>query len=150
MDEPSRQEELGFQLITVARRYRRIMDGALADFGLTDAAAMPLRVLVRHPEGLRQKDLAERLDIEGPTLVRVLDQLVTMGLVARVEDPQDRRAKQVRVTPRGLALQRDFAAHLDRLRARIFAGTPAEEVEATLRLLTRFEDSLGALRAAQG
>jgi MarR family transcriptional regulator for hemolysin len=52
-------------------------------------------------EGASQRELAERMAIEPPTLVRHLDKLVDEGLVVRQADPDDRRVVRVVVTPAG-------------------------------------------------
>ena len=52
-------------------------------------------------EGASQRELAERMGIEPPTLVRHLDKLAEEGLVARQADPDDRRVVRVVVTPAG-------------------------------------------------
>ena len=142
MDSSTQRAQFGLQLVIVARRFRRVMDSALAEHGLTDATALPLRYLAWLDAGIRQKELAERLDIEAPSLVQVLDQLGAMGLVERREDPQDRRAKIVCVTEKGRALHAAFAGKLAALREGIFAGTGADDIAAGLRLLARIEANL--------
>jgi MarR family transcriptional regulator for hemolysin len=52
-------------------------------------------------EGASQRELAERMGIEPPTLVRHLDKLADEGLVERRADPDDRRVVRVVVTPAG-------------------------------------------------
>src|SRR2546423_13052815 len=49
--------------------------------------------------GLSQRELAERMDIEGPTLVRHLDRLEKEGLIERRRDPHDRRGARITRTP---------------------------------------------------
>ncbi|MFC7692871.1 MarR family transcriptional regulator [Paeniroseomonas aquatica] len=67
-------------------------------FGLTEARWLALLALARGGDGMTQKDLAQRLLIEGPTLVRTLDWLERQGLVERRESTQDRRAKTLHLT----------------------------------------------------
>lgn len=135
----AKQEDVGLQLITVSRRYRRTMDAIFAESGLSDASTLPLRFLIRQGRPYRQKDLAEKLDIEGPTLVRVLDTLVSQGLVERTEAPGDRRAKLVSVTAAGHAYIEALSDRLHALRSRIFAGVSQQDMDATLRLLATLE-----------
>ncbi len=52
-------------------------------------------------EGASQRELAERMGIEPPTLVRHLDKLADEGLVERRADPDDRRVVRVVVTRAG-------------------------------------------------
>ena len=76
-------------------------DQALSDHGLSYATAIPLLVLSRHGENVRQGVLADELGIEGPSLVRLIDLLQSEGLVERREDPTDRRAKTLHLTAAG-------------------------------------------------
>lgn len=88
-------------LMVLSRAYRSAADKALADFGLSQATAWPVILTGRLGDGVRQGALAEALGVEGPSLVRVLDQLVAAGLIERREDPQDRRARTLHLTPAG-------------------------------------------------
>ena len=45
--------------------------------------------------------LAERMSVDTPTVTRKLQQLERLGLVARSDDPGDRRAHRIRLTPKG-------------------------------------------------
>ena len=138
------REEIGFALVMVSRRYRKEMDAVFAENGLSDATSLPLRYLARQNHPLRQKDLAERLAIEGPTLVRTLDMLVAKGLVRRTEDPDDRRAKLVSATKAGRAFLSNLGARFSALRHELFEGISEQDIEATLRLLQRLEQNIAA------
>ncbi|MGZ6979919.1 MAG: MarR family winged helix-turn-helix transcriptional regulator [Acidimicrobiia bacterium] len=52
-------------------------------------------------EGSSQRELADLMHIEPPTLVRHLDKLAQQGLVERRRDPNDRRIARVYVTDLG-------------------------------------------------
>ena len=54
-------------------------------------------------EGASQRELAQHMRIEPPTLVRHLDKLAEEGLVERRTDPADRRVLRVVVTAAGQA-----------------------------------------------
>jgi DNA-binding MarR family transcriptional regulator len=56
-------------------------------------------------EGLRLTDIAERGNMTKQSAGEVVDDLVALGYVERVPDPDDRRAKIVRLTERGEAAQ---------------------------------------------
>jgi MarR family transcriptional regulator for hemolysin len=55
-------------------------------------------------ETINQKKLADELDIETSTLVRLIDGLEAQGLIVRREVEGDRRAKQPVLTRKGAAL----------------------------------------------
>src|SRR5690348_14964735 len=98
------RDSFSFRLARLGRRWRREIDEGLKPYGLTEATWLPLLHLSHMGNETRQKDLAVSLGIEGPSLVRLLDALETSGLVERFDHETDRRAKVVRLTPRGLEL----------------------------------------------
>jgi|SRR6185369_2687271 len=90
-----------FRLAYLTRRWRKVLDAEFQSSGLTDATWRPLLHLSILGDGVRQKDLAASVGIEGPSLVRLIDTLVIKGLVQRSEDGTDRRAKLLCLTPEG-------------------------------------------------
>lgn len=93
-----------YRLGYLTRRWRQLLDIEFQSAGLTDATWRPLLHLHILGDGVRQKDLAASMGIEGPSLVRLLDTLVAKGLLQRSEDSSDRRAKQLCLTPEGRVL----------------------------------------------
>lgn len=128
------------QLGPIRQALRRINGRALAPLGISTAQAYPL-VLIAQNDGIRQGELADRLDIEGPTLVRMLDQLGAMGLVDRRADPADQRAKTLHLTPAGEELAERVEPVLYSTRARLLAEVSDDDLEVCLRVFD-------ALRAA--
>ena len=97
---------------------------------------------------MRQGALAEALGVEGPSLVRVLDQLVAAGLMERREDAHDRRAKTLHLTDAGHALRAQVEDVLVELRRRLFQGVSEADLQACLRVFDALKVSLG--RGATG
>src|SRR6201996_1469826 len=125
------QSEIGLLLTRLARLWRREADQALEHHGLSQATALPLAVLLRRGKQVRQGVLAEEVGIEGPSLVRLVDLLQAEGLVERREDPTDRRAKMLHVTPLGEAKVAESNRILRRLRAELMNGIPGEDLAIT-------------------
>lgn len=136
-------------LLRLARIYRREVNRALAAHGLSDAKALPVLHIARAGGGLRQGVLAEELGVEGPSLVRILDQLCQSGLVERRDDPTDKRAKTLHLTAEGQALAVEVENAVQGLRARMLAEVSDEDLAATLRTFAAFEAALDAA-AGQG
>ena len=84
--------------------------------------------------------LATYVGIEGPSLVRLLDQLESMDLVVRKDDPTDRRAKGLWLTPEGEVLAARMEDALDELRGNILANVDPADLEAAVRVLKAFEE----------
>src|SRR3977135_1138235 len=88
----AKQIDFGFRVARIARRLRQAVDAELRVLGLTEATWRPLVYVRRLGDGVRQKELVTALSIEGPSLVRLLDNLERRGLIERREDETDRRA----------------------------------------------------------
>ena len=78
------------RLVGLGRRWRQTLDGQLAADGLSDAAWTPLVHLLRLGDGLSQSELAAAVGIDGSSLVRLLDLLVSRGWIERRAHAQDR------------------------------------------------------------
>jgi MarR family transcriptional regulator for hemolysin len=137
-------------LLRLARIYRREVNRALAEHGLSDAKALPVLHIARAGGGLRQGVLAEELGVEGPSLVRILDQLCAANLVERRDDPNDRRAKTLYLTPEGQALAVVVEDAVQVVRARVLASVSDVNLATTLRAFTAFEAALEASTPGQG
>ncbi|MFQ6748386.1 MarR family transcriptional regulator, partial [Bordetella pertussis] len=85
---------------------------------------------------------------EGPSLVRVLDQLVAAGLIERREDPQDRRARTLHLTPAGQSLREQVENVLVQLRRQLFQGIADSDLETCLRVFDSLKSALGRESAA--
>ncbi|MFH9469003.1 MarR family winged helix-turn-helix transcriptional regulator [Streptomyces clavifer] len=81
-----------------ARQHDRLM--ALAGVPLDRAAAALLRQLAEG-EPLRPGELAARMSVEASHVTRQVQHLRKAGLVTRVPDPDDRRARLIELTAAG-------------------------------------------------
>lgn len=118
----------------VGRDWRKLVRDAIVEHGISQACAQPLAAIARLGGGVRQGQIAEDVGIEGPSLVRLIDQLCGSGLVERRDDPADRRAKTLWLTEKGRVATRSIEADLIELRAQILRELPAADIEATLRV----------------
>lgn len=127
-------------LILAGRQWRRLADASTQAHGISEAMALPLVLIGRMKGDPRQNALADAVGIEGPSLVRLLDQLEAAGLVVRREDPKDRRAKVLRLTAAGKAIATKIEADLTRLRETVFGGVSATDLEAGMRVFQAVRD----------
>ena len=95
---------LGFIANRLVKAFLKLLDYKLENFNLTGAQFCVLTKLFEE-EGLTQTQLAQRLYIESPTLVRTLDRLEEAGLIERRRVPSDRRAFHIFLTSKGRELQ---------------------------------------------
>jgi len=96
-----RREAL-FLVSDVARAMRTYIDQRAREHGMTRAQWSALARLERH-EGMTQAEMAEALEIQPISLVRLIDRLGLHGLVERRPHPRDRRANRLYLTEKGRA-----------------------------------------------
>lgn len=130
---------------------RRAVARRLEGSELTFAQARVLVHLARDP-GLRQVELAARLEVQPITLARLLDQLALRGLVERRLDPDDRRAWRVFVTSSAQELLASIRQVGASVRADAVAGVAPAQVDAMLQALAQMRQNLvgSAPRASAG
>ena len=124
----------GALLSRAYRQWRRAADLRLQPYDLTEATWLPLIRIARAPTPPRQKDLAASLFVDNSSVVRLLDNLETAGLVERKEG-EDRRAKIIKLTPRGRAIADKVETVARRIRSDALAGLSDRDIETTVRVL---------------
>jgi MarR family transcriptional regulator, transcriptional regulator for hemolysin len=142
MPPPPHNIDFGFRVARIARRLRQAVDAELRLLGLTEATWRPLVYVRRLGDGVRQKELATALSIEGPSLVRLLDNLERRGLIERREDEADRRARGIHLTKAGHDLAVRAAKVGNEIQARLLANVPADDLQACLQVLSLIEREL--------
>lgn len=141
-DQPGIRERLGVAIGDCARIWRLRANERLKPLGLSQSTWLALWHLSTCADGLRQNELADRLGIEGPTLVRLLDRLEKEGLVLRAMEAEDRRQRRINLTPAAAPLLAKVRASVAELRGEIFAGLPDADIEAALAVLSSLRGRL--------
>lgn len=129
-------------LFPLARNWRRAIDLALAPIGMSETLAGPLVYLSRSGGGISQNELAELSGIGGPSLVRVIDRLVTMGLTERRLDENDKRLRRIFLTSAGTALAERIEQALNTARDRVLADVADAEVEGCIAVIERMNRAM--------
>ena len=124
-------------LLPVVARLRERFGGSLPRFDL-------MAQLDRHPEGLKMRELSERLMVTGGNVTGLTDRLVAEGLVERRDDPDDRRACTVCLTREGRRQFRVMAREHERWVATLFEGLDAGAQAELFRLLGLLKRALPA------
>jgi DNA-binding MarR family transcriptional regulator len=97
--------------------------------------------LVRE-NGLRQADIADRMDVATVTVSKFIDRLEARGYVERRPDPEDRRSNRVYATEKAREIVKIMTRTVDDLDELSYRGIPDEEVQTALRVLRRVKDNL--------
>jgi DNA-binding MarR family transcriptional regulator len=129
----------------VFRRASRVTRGrtdrVLAEHGVRVGQQIVLEALWRE-DGLTPGELARRIGVETPTVVRGVGRMETAGLVVRRDDPRDGRLVRVYLTDRGRELEQIIPQAEDTVIEEAFSGFSMKEREQLTRLLSRVLDNL--------
>ena len=132
----------GFLLNDVARLMRTTYDRRMKALGLTRSQWWVLTHLYRN-DGVTQSELAEILEIEKPTLGRLLDRLEANGWVQRKEHAVDRRAKRVFLTDEVGPAMKAMRAAAAELRRDALSGLTRSQQSQFVDTLIAVKSNLG-------
>ena len=131
----------GFLLNDVARLLRTTYDRRVKSLGLTRSQWWVVTHLFR-AQGVTQSELAEALEIEKPTLGRLLDRLEAKGWIRREHDATDRRAWRVYLTDAVEPAMKTMRSVAGELRRDAMAGLSTEDSERFVDLLIAVKSNL--------
>jgi MarR family transcriptional regulator, transcriptional regulator for hemolysin len=138
------KRQLVAQLVESSRLLRNYIDHRAKARGTTRAQWIVLFRL-REQEGLSQVDLADVLELQPISLVRLLDRLVEQGLLERRHDPKDRRANRLFLTPAGKRLVDDLDSLRDAIADDVMKKLSPQAIETSLGALREIKCRIKAL-----
>lgn len=98
------ENSIGFIVNRTAKAYVKALDLELHEkVGIT-VGQWKVIVMLIIQNGLTQKEIAEKLGLEGPTLIPIIDKMEEEGLVIRKVDSSDRRNNRIYYTKKVEAL----------------------------------------------
>lgn len=143
---PSKSPDaIGVVLHETARAWRLKLDQRLRPLGLSQAKWRTILITSRADGGITQKELAERLGVEGPTLVRLLDRLAADGWLERRDCPSDRRSKRVYLLERAHETLKQIESIAASLRKELLEGISEAELNQCMDVLERIKARAEAL-----
>lgn len=129
-----------YKLARVTTAYRNALERHLGVIGLHGGQVFVLFELWKQ-DGLRQIDIATRLNLSAPTINKILKGLAEMNLVVSAREQDDARSTRVFLTDQGRAIKKDVAAQWIELESEYLSGLTDTE-----RLI--LPDLLGKLKIA--
>ena len=133
---------LGRAIALASRKWRLRLDERLRHLDLTQARWHVLLELKKADRMLSQKDLAARIGIEPPTLVRQLDDLERRGLVRRAAIEGDRRANAVYLTEAAGPVLDAILEIAEQVRREITGGLSRDDLATATRVIAHINERL--------
>ena len=128
-------ERFSDALHSTSRSWRQAVDRKLKYLGVSQASWMTIAIAAKARSPLSQSELADKLGVEGATMVAMIDRLVKAGLVVREASTTDRRVKRVILTPAGVKIYEKVEAEAVALRKELLADTDQKKLLIATELL---------------
>lgn len=142
------ENSAGFWIMTTAHEYERAFNDELAPEGITLRQCQVLGLLaLSGPQS--QNELAERMRIEPPTLVGILDRMERDGWIRRTACPTDRRRKLIQPLAAAKPVWARIVRVARRLRARATRGMSTADKASLRRLLKQVRENIQSGAAAR-
>lgn len=137
----------GQTLAQLSRLFQSELSARLAAAGLTEARVAHAHVVAYiGAEGSRLSDLAAQARMTPPAMAELVDDLERLGIVERLPDPSDRRAKLIRLTGPGQEAARIADRTIGGMEAELARRVGPNRFEAAARTL---DDLIRALDAGR-
>ena len=136
---PELEERFADALHGTARIWRQAVDRRLKNLGMSQASWMTIAAAAKAQTPLSQSELADRLGVEGATMVAMVDRLVKAGFVIREPSTTDRRIKRVTLTKAGNLLFDKVRTEAAAFRMELLAGTDAKQLLLATELLEELQ-----------
>ena len=131
-----KNDSAGYLINHLARIFFQALAREIGPLGLAPGQFMVLLELWRE-EGLTQRDLVQRLDVEQATLANTLARMERDGLVRRKPHPIDGRAQSIHLTDRARRLEAPATKAADGINRRMLGDLTAEERRGFLDAMRR-------------
>lgn len=92
--------------------------------------------------GITQRELADKIGIESPTLVPVIDKMEEEGYVKRILDSGDRRVKRIYTTPKTDSLWESIMECASQIRKVSTKDVLEQDVKSTLVTIKKITENL--------
>ena len=132
----------GYLANHMARLFANGLHQRIAPLGIAPAQFMALLELWGEKDGLTQRVLVERLDVEQATMANTLNRMQRDGLIVKKPHPSDKRAQLICLTKKAIDLKPDAIAAAAAQNKLALSGLSEEEHRQFLALMGRVIKSM--------
>jgi MarR family transcriptional regulator, transcriptional regulator for hemolysin len=136
------QNNIGFIVNKAAKAFVKALDSELREKVGVTVGQWKVMVMLVNQDGLTQKETAERLGLEGPTLIPIIDKMEQDDLVVRKVDPSDRRNNRIYRTEKTNELWNEMVKCAAKVRQVSLKDIPEENINITKNVLENLYQNL--------
>ncbi|TLX95721.1 MAG: MarR family transcriptional regulator [Thaumarchaeota archaeon] len=134
-------DSLGMLVFLTSKSLERLAEAEMKKrLGLT-SSQWKIIMALNLSDGLSQKELAEKIYVDGSTLVPIIDKMELDGLVERRQDPNDRRNNRIFLTKKSGSVVDSIIEIILELRKIIYNELSQEELESAKKTMKKIIDN---------
>ncbi len=134
-------DSLGMLVFLTSKSLERLAEAEMKKrLGLT-GSKWKIILALNLSDDLSQKELAEKIYVDGSTLVPIIDRMERDGLVERRQDQNDRRNNRIFLTKKSESVVNSIIEIILELRKIIYKGLSQEELESAKKILKKIIES---------
>ncbi|WP_372573802.1 MarR family winged helix-turn-helix transcriptional regulator [Ruegeria jejuensis] len=138
-----KESSAGYLVNHMARLFAKELQQRIAPHGIV-VGQFPILLELWQKDGVSQKSLLDKIDVEQATLANTLNRMERDGLIKRTKDPTDARAQQIWLTNKASALREYAYASAQRVNAEALDVLNASEQEQFMDYMRRIISSMRA------
>ncbi|WP_343564658.1 MarR family winged helix-turn-helix transcriptional regulator [Kiloniella sp. b19] len=131
-----KEQSAGFLINHLARLFASALQQRIQPLGIV-TGQFPILLELWEEDGVTQRQLLEKLDIEQATLANTLTRMQRDGLIIRTKHPLDARAQQIWLTDKAAAIREEAYQAAFQVNTAALSGLKQEEQELFLDLMRR-------------
>lgn len=136
------ENNIGFIVNRAAKAFVKALDTDLRENVGVTFGQWKVIVMLANQNGLTQKEIADRLGLEGPTLIPIIDKMEQEGLLVRKVDPDDRRNNRIYRTEKADELWDRMIECARRIREVSLRGIPEQDISIMRKVLEKISENL--------
>ncbi|WP_120633925.1 MarR family winged helix-turn-helix transcriptional regulator [Ruegeria sp. EL01] len=140
-----KEDSAGYLVNHIARLFARDLQQRIAPLGIV-IGQFPILLELWLKDGVSQKDLLAKIDVEQATLANTLNRMERDGLIKRTKNPSDARAQLIWLTDKSAALRENAYDSAQNVNAEALKVLTVSEQERFMVLMRRI---ISGMRAPQ-
>ncbi|MDQ3976656.1 MAG: MarR family transcriptional regulator [Thermoproteota archaeon] len=136
------QNNIGFIVNKTAKAFVKALESELREKVGVTVGQWKVMVMLINQDGLTQKEIAERLGLEGPTIIPIIDKMEKDDLVVRKVDPSDRRNNKIFRTEKANELWNEMLKCATKVRQVSLKDIPEVNIDITKKVLEHIYQNL--------
>lgn len=144
------KNSIGLILRTTDKSLERALDSELRERCKLTGGQWKVILVLAIREGISQKELADLISVESPTLVPIIDKMEKDGFLVRKLNPNDRRSNSIVLTKKSLELVKEIVNTILDFRVLITRGISKQDIDAARKVLLKMTQNVDEFMEMKG